>query len=257
VRALPDDLWTSIRAPTDELLDALGELAGGIDADRRQRAVLRAAMAATPGDSAAVTCLEPLPGRACSYPDNFFCLNEQSLFEEIHSVSPWVLAAHTQGRNEHPIRISDVLSQRQYRSLPIYRDLFRSLEIDYQVAFSVPLGRQTSLCVVVNRSGSDFSSTDIGSLRSLGRILGAVAQLPHEATPASAPPNEDSRTDLSSLTEREQLVLSLTASGSSNVHVAGSLGISQRTVNKHLEHIYAKLGVTNRTQAASLWHRAH
>jgi DNA-binding CsgD family transcriptional regulator len=55
-----------------------------------------------------------------------------------------------------------------------------------------------------------------------------------------------------SLTLREAEVLSWIARGKSNRDIAEILGLSPRTVNKHLEQIYAKLGVENRTAAAAL-----
>lgn len=51
------------------------------------------------------------------------------------------------------------------------------------------------------------------------------------------------------LTPREQEVLALVAEGLSNQQVARRLGIRPRTVEKHLEHAYLKLGVDNRTAA--------
>jgi DNA-binding CsgD family transcriptional regulator len=52
------------------------------------------------------------------------------------------------------------------------------------------------------------------------------------------------------LSPREIDVLRLVADGSTNAEVGEALGISPRTVQKHLEHIFAKLGVHNRTAAA-------
>jgi DNA-binding response OmpR family regulator/DNA-binding CsgD family transcriptional regulator len=54
------------------------------------------------------------------------------------------------------------------------------------------------------------------------------------------------------LTAREAEVLLWIARGKSNRDVAEILSLSPRTVNKHLEQIYAKLGVENRTAAAAL-----
>ena len=54
-----------------------------------------------------------------------------------------------------------------------------------------------------------------------------------------------------SLTLREREVLGWLARGKSNSEIAMILGISAATVSKHLEHIYPKLGVENRTAAAS------
>ena len=56
------------------------------------------------------------------------------------------------------------------------------------------------------------------------------------------------------LTERETQVVLLAASGLSNARIGTELFIAPGTVKKHLDHIYDKLGVGNRTQAAA-WAR--
>ena len=53
-----------------------------------------------------------------------------------------------------------------------------------------------------------------------------------------------------SLTQRESEVLLWIAKGKSNRDIGEILGLSARTVNKHLEQIYVKLGVENRASAA-------
>jgi DNA-binding NarL/FixJ family response regulator len=53
-----------------------------------------------------------------------------------------------------------------------------------------------------------------------------------------------------SLTAREVDVLRWIACGKSNRDIGEILGLSPRTVNKHLEQIYVKLGVENRASAA-------
>ena len=52
-----------------------------------------------------------------------------------------------------------------------------------------------------------------------------------------------------SLTERELAVLRLLSEGLHNKQVATRLGISRRTVERHCDNIYAKLGVGSRTEA--------
>jgi DNA-binding CsgD family transcriptional regulator len=54
------------------------------------------------------------------------------------------------------------------------------------------------------------------------------------------------------LTAREREILDRVALGKDNEAIALELAISPRTVAKHLEHIYRKLGVPNRTAAAAL-----
>jgi DNA-binding NarL/FixJ family response regulator len=54
------------------------------------------------------------------------------------------------------------------------------------------------------------------------------------------------------LTTRESEVLSWLSKGKTNRDIAQILGLSPRTVDKHLEQIYSKLGVENRTAAAAI-----
>jgi DNA-binding NarL/FixJ family response regulator len=54
------------------------------------------------------------------------------------------------------------------------------------------------------------------------------------------------------LTAREGEVLSWLSKGKTNRDIAQILGLSPRTVDKHLEQIYSKLGVENRTAAAAI-----
>lgn len=54
------------------------------------------------------------------------------------------------------------------------------------------------------------------------------------------------------LTGREAEVLLWVARGKSNKDISGVLSISPRTVNKHLEQIFEKLGVENRASAAAM-----
>jgi HD-GYP domain-containing protein (c-di-GMP phosphodiesterase class II)/DNA-binding CsgD family transcriptional regulator len=54
----------------------------------------------------------------------------------------------------------------------------------------------------------------------------------------------------SALTAREVQVLRLVARGLSNRQIAEELVISRKTVSSHVEHVYAKVGVSNRTLAS-------
>ncbi|MGZ4173800.1 MAG: response regulator [Solirubrobacteraceae bacterium] len=73
-------------------------------------------------------------------------------------------------------------------------------------------------------------------------------------TAGGAADNERSRRE--SLTRRERDVLELIARGFSNKRIALELGIAEKTVKTHVGHVLAKLGVSDRTQAALLAVRA-
>jgi DNA-binding CsgD family transcriptional regulator len=59
------------------------------------------------------------------------------------------------------------------------------------------------------------------------------------------------REEVASLTPREREILDLVAEGNSNAEIAASLWLSTGTVRIHLQHIYEKLGVANRTAAVA------
>jgi NarL family two-component system response regulator LiaR len=65
------------------------------------------------------------------------------------------------------------------------------------------------------------------------------------ATTATAAQNA-----IAQLTRREREVLELIALGHSNKRIALELGVAEKTVKTHVGHLLAKLGVSDRTQAA-------
>ena len=83
----------------------------------------------------------------------------------------------------------------------------------------------------------------------LKRLLTAFKQAPKIGTPSPSLPAQEEL--IEPLSERELEVLGLVAEGCSNQEIANRLFITLRTVKSHTNHIYAKLGVKNRTQAVA------
>jgi len=79
---------------------------------------------------------------------------------------------------------------------------------------------------------------------------GEVMVLLRQLTPAADAAQK--RLSSAALTPRETEVLSWLAKGKTNRDIGDILGMSPRTVNKHLEHIFEKLGVETRTAAAAI-----
>ncbi len=83
-------------------------------------------------------------------------------------------------------------------------------------------------------------------------FLGAIGpdEYLFRVTSASGRPGDAVLREHFPLTARESEVLLWIAKGKSNKDIGDILGLSSRTVNKHLEQIYVKLGVENRASAA-------
>jgi DNA-binding CsgD family transcriptional regulator len=100
---------------------------------------------------------------------------------------------------------------------------------------------------VLNRKGRDFSDRDRDVLDLTGATLagmfGALRAADRAAHRGAGAP----------LTPREHEVLRWLAAGKTDRDVAAILGCSHRTVQKHLEHAYEKLGVETRTAAVMRW----
>lgn len=93
---------------------------------------------------------------------------------------------------------------------------------------------------------------ETGRASSLDEIV-AEALTPNEPAAGPAPP---ATAQAGPLTRREREVAALIARGQTNRQIAATLFISERTVDTHVEHVLAKLGVSSRAQVAA-WITAH
>lgn len=85
---------------------------------------------------------------------------------------------------------------------------------------------------------------------------GVVARTVEKLAAHSPGPEPDSFHD-KRLSGREQECAEHTAEGLSNREIAGRPGISEATVKAHLTHIFQKLGVRDRIQLVTRYHRGH
>jgi LuxR family maltose regulon positive regulatory protein len=83
-------------------------------------------------------------------------------------------------------------------------------------------------------------------------VLEACGMEPTSGSAAHAVPVDDEEY----LTPREAEILRLLAQGYTNQQIAESTFVSLNTVKTHIKHVYAKLGVNDRTQAI-LWAKKH
>ena len=138
-------------------------------------------------------------------------------------------------------KTSDFYSARQLHHTGLYSDYYRPLGLEHMLRLCLPVGpRRTARLVFFRGSGPDFSERDRALLALLRPHL-HQAYLDAERRRGGTP----------QLTHRQRELLRLVAGGQTNGQIARSLGVSEGTVCKHLENIYGKLQVSNRTAAVT------
>ena len=160
--------------------------------------------------------------------------------------------------------LSDLLTVRALRRLPLYADCYRPAGTHDQLIGGVHVGRQ-SMVLTVSRSRIGFSHRDRAVidvlLPHLGQALRRRARLASLTAAARRARANDARIHdaggrLRMLTRREREVAEHVATGASDREIAGALGVGVRTVHKHLEQTYRKLGLANRASLIAALHEA-
>ncbi|MBI3755987.1 MAG: hypothetical protein HY265_07495 [Deltaproteobacteria bacterium] len=157
---------------------------------------------------------------------------------------------HPEGR---ALKISDLLTDNQFRRTGLYHEFFRKYDTDYQICLPLSYLPDTVEGVSFNRDGKDFTERDRLMLNLLGpHIIQAYRNV--DAIPAirrnvQVSAGAQARA-IDNLTLKESEVLHWLAQGKGNAQIAIILNIAEDTVKKHLMRIYQKLGVENRIAAA-------
>jgi DNA-binding CsgD family transcriptional regulator len=288
------------------------------------------------------------PANAVDFP------NSLEVFRRHISEHP-LIAYYARTRAGQALKISDFLTQRQFHRLGLYNEFFRRVDVEHQMAFTLPAPSPVMIGIALNRSRADFTERErfcLDLLRphliqayDIAEVIGQVdpktALLEHvvnqgglgvvvltrgekvrlvtrlaeqwlaeyfggrlaqmkrlpdmlrrwvrcqevasadrDHIPLSREPLrvqqqgkelvvrllcepdqsllllkeqfavQPPALEAFGLTRREAEVLAWVAQGKTNDEIAIILGVSPRTVAKHLEKMYPKLGVENRTAAA-------
>jgi DNA-binding CsgD family transcriptional regulator len=155
-----------------------------------------------------------------------------------------------------------VITRRELHALPIYREFYARLGIEHQMAFTLPSQSQRILAIALSRRHEDFSDSERDLVERARPFLIQAYQnaITHELVRSGVHTNPDAmlqRLRGVGLTTREAEVLRMVALGRSNQDAGAALEITERTVAKHLQRSFAKLGVPNRSHAATrVWELA-
>ena len=178
---------------------------------------------------------------------------ERECFDQHFREHPLV-RVHGEHRHPHVHRISDSIPLRAFRCTPLYADYYRRIGIDHVLALPLHQGDGWLVSWVLNRKGRDFDDREAALL---DQVRAPLARLFEQtgwpsrtgAAQRGRMPVLAATSALAALTPREREVLQWVAAGKIDRDIADIVGASVRTVHKHLQHIYAKLGVETRTAA--------
>ena len=147
--------------------------------------------------------------------------------------------ADRSGDDRSVTTLSDFYTHQKWHNTGIYADYFAAfgIEHDAMLCISAPAGRSRRLILSRGR-GLDFDGRDRLLLSLLRPHLNELYQ-----------ELERARRPVPTLTTRQWELLHLVASGRTNAEIARELVVSKDTVRKHMENIFARLHVTNRTAA--------
>jgi len=253
-----------------QLLELIGDVCGLLDIDELRHGMLRALERALPSDYMSLNDVTPEPRHIVT-------LIEPETSTEM--LATWMQLAH-----ENPLlhyyqrtldgranRFSDVIAADSLHRLPLYRRLYRPMGVEHQMAFTLPASPDRVLAIALSRGARDYTDQERDFANRarpflIQAYLNAIAFSALSCGESNAALVDEGAGEHSGerrgesllgalrsagLTRREAEVLRLVAFGSSNHHIAADLGISYRTVGKHLEHSFRKLAVGDRSTAAA------
>ncbi|MGW7250210.1 response regulator transcription factor [Streptomyces decoyicus] len=235
---------TAAEAGLRRILAVVDLLIDAVDEETLVPALLPLLLGAVPGDSIVWSPRAGSAERPLTLPAGLLTPDVREAFARESAADS--LVTHTTLGPGTPMRRSTLQTRSEFHALAAYHDVYHPLDAEQQLAMSFPAGYAggvpRKVCVAINRSGSDFSDDDVAAAALLRTRLSHVL---NRLAPPPLPP--------SPVTRRESAVLALLARGLTNQQIAHRLSISPRTVDKHLEHAYAKLRVGGRVEAANAW----
>ncbi|MGB8380217.1 MAG: LuxR C-terminal-related transcriptional regulator [Dermatophilaceae bacterium] len=170
---------------------------------------------------------------------------------EFFSDNPLVNHLATAADHLAPRRSSDAVTMSAWMNSAAHSQLRATLGVSHQLAIPLQPSGGAIRAVVLMRSGHDFSERDLMVATKLQRLLMALdTHLGRSnASCFRSAAGEGMPSDGLHLTQREMAVLRLLADGLTAEAMARRLLVSKRTVDKHLEHVYAKLHESDRLRA--------
>jgi DNA-binding CsgD family transcriptional regulator len=253
-------VWWNL--PVEALLDLIGDVSGQLDLDEFRLGLLEALGRAVPSDWVSLNDLGPDPGDSTVLIDPPFPPEDHELFAGLAGENP-LIAHYQRTLDGRAYRFSDVVTPAELHCLRLYREFYARIGLEHQIAFTLPPRPGRLLGVALSRRERDFTDAEQKLLNDARPFLIQAYRTAIEHTELlnAGGPGVSHRSATDSLTgalteaglsTREAAVLALVVTGFSDEAAGEALGISPRTVQKHLERCYRKLDVVSRSGAATV-----
>jgi DNA-binding CsgD family transcriptional regulator len=249
----------------ERLLSLIGEVIGLLELDEFRPGLLRALRTAVPADWIALNDLGSTPASTAVLIEPEFSPDEHETFARHADENP-LLQRYRRTGDGRAYRFSDVTTPQQLQATGLYRNFYGPIGLKPQVAFTLPHEPDRVLALALSRRDRDFSDEErtlldearpflIQSYRNAVVHSHLESELERQRLQPELPVDEPrlaERLSEQGVTQREAQVLAVIAAGFSDRAAAELMGISERTVQKHLQRCYHKLGVHSREQAVEL-----
>lgn len=161
-------------------------------------------------------------------------------------------------------KVTDAVDLAGFEHTELYELLLGPRGSRYQAALILERSPESMLLLSLWRAGRDYTAVEMEALEAFRAVLAAAlafraaveaARLPLAISALADPGARDGecREQGLILTARQRQVAALVEAGLTNEQIGRRLGITSRTVRKHLEDLFIRTGACSRTQVATRW----
>jgi DNA-binding CsgD family transcriptional regulator len=183
--------------------------------------------------------------------------DEELLWPQLLPTHPYV--SYLIGGPSRTSRVTDVVDLNEFERTDLYQLLLRPRGSRYQAALVLNKSPTSMLLLSLWRAGRDFSDHEVARLEAFRDVMAAAVAY-HQAVEAAkvcdllaGTTEQVTGREGLPLTTRQRQVAALIEAGMTNAQIARRLGISSRTVRKHVEDLFERTGSDTRTQVAVRW----
>ncbi|MCW2993851.1 MAG: hypothetical protein JWQ18_1346 [Conexibacter sp.] len=244
------------------LLDLVAEIVGLLDVDEFRAGLIDALRRAIPADWISLNDLGPDPAAIVTIVVPEMTAEQHATYAR-HAFDNPLVQRYQRTLDGRAYRFSDVATREELHASGLHREFYAPIGLEHQIAFTLPHAPDRVLAIAISRRGHDFTDAErdlldrarpflIQAYRNAAEhsaLRHRFAALRHGPSLPLADHAFAAALTARGITRREGEILGWVATGRSNREIADLLELSERTVQKHLQRCFAKLGARSRAQA--------